>query len=125
MSHVTKHDVVYDIPAHTYIVKKDKLCSLVPMGEEHFISRRKDSRKRIKEAEDAKKNMVKATEISVVTIQSIDGNIAEKDDPKPRTILIQGGEDDMTTHNLTTVADIVTATTNEENLVAETCIHQE
>ena len=44
--------------------------------------------------------MVEATENAVVTVQSIDGNIAEKDDPKPRTVLFQGGEDDTTVRNL-------------------------
>ena len=32
---------------------------------------------------------------------------------------------DMTVHNLTTVVDTVMTTTNEEKLVAETCIHQD
>ena len=41
--------------------------------------------------------MVEATEISAVTIQSVDGNSAEKDDPKPRTVLFQGGGDDVST----------------------------
>jgi hypothetical protein len=44
-----KHNVVYDFSTHTYTVKKGKLCSLVPMGEERFIAWRKDHEKRIKE----------------------------------------------------------------------------
>ena len=69
--------------------------------------------------------MVEATENAVDTVQSIDGNIAEKDDPKPRTVLIRGGQDDMAMHNLTRVVNTIMATTNEDKLVAESCIHQD
>ena len=44
--------------------------------------------------------MVKATEISVVIVQSADGIITEKDDQKPGTVLLQEGEDDMPTKNI-------------------------
>ena len=44
--------------------------------------------------------MVKDTEISMVIVQSADGIITEKDDQKPRTVLLQEGEDDMPTNNI-------------------------
>ena len=99
-----EHDVAYDCQTHKYTIKKCKKCDLVPMGEGRFIAWRKEHQDKIKEQEEAKKKMVEAAEIFVVTVQSEDGNIAEKDDPKPRTVLIQGGEDDT---NMSDAEDVV------------------
>ena len=94
-----------------------------------------------------KKNMVEATNIFVVTVQST--NIAEEKDSKPRTVSFQGEEDDTTSFNynrtndndyvqaanqnhvfaapLVTVGDVVVPSYLEssfgDELVIVTCIH--
>ena len=50
-----EHDVAYDCKTHRYTVKRGKMCSLVPMDDERFISWRKEHLEKIKEEEDAKK----------------------------------------------------------------------
>ena len=95
-----EHDVVYDRKTHRYIVKRGKKCSLVPMGEERFISWRKEHLERIKEQEEEEKKKAQVAEISVVVIQSSEENIAQEVNSNPRTVLMQGGEDDTTTHNV-------------------------
>ena len=102
-----EHDVAYDCQTHVYTVKKGKKYDLMPMGQDRFIARRREHHKNIKEEEDAKKNMVEATEISMITIQSVHENIVIKIESKPRTVSIQGGEDDTTRCNKNTeVVDV-------------------
>jgi len=57
-----EHDVTYDCKTHRYTVKKGKKCSLMPMGEEHFISWRKEHLEKIKEQEETKKREVNVVE---------------------------------------------------------------
>ena len=95
-----EHDVAYDCQTHVYTVKKGKKYDLVPMGQNHFIAWRREHQKKIKEEEDAKKNMVEATEISMITIQSVHENIVIKIESKLRTVSVQEGEDDATQCNI-------------------------
>ena len=86
-----EHDVTYDCKTHRYTIKKGKKCSLVPMGVERFISWRKEHLEKIKEQEEEEKK-VEVAEIFAVVIQSSE----EEVNSKPKTVSMQGGEDDMT-----------------------------
>lgn len=95
-----EHDVAYDCQTHIYAVKKGKKYDLVPMGEELFISWRKEHLEKIKEQKEEEKKKVEVAKILTVVVQSAKKNTIEEIDSKPRTVLFQGGEDDTTACNL-------------------------
>jgi len=107
---------VYDCQTYIYTVNKGRMYDIVPMGRDRFIAWRREHQKKIKEEEDAKKNMVEATEISMITIQSVHENIVIKIESKPRTVSVQGGENDATQCNINSeVFDVSPEAGNVQN----------
>jgi hypothetical protein len=92
---------VYDCLANTYTITRDKVYVLQPMEKKLFKVWRKDRLRSIKEREKAKK------ELESVAIFSADQGSAEVTGSKPRTVFLQGREDDTATPIYNTVDSYV------------------
>ena len=113
-----EYRATYDHLTYMYHIIGGKKCDLVCMPQQFFIAWRKDHLERLKEKEEAMEKEVEATALLTSKIK-IDV-IAQNEDPKPRTVSFQGGEDDTTSfsYSRTNDNDDVQATHQDQVIIA-------
>ena len=96
-----ENNATHDYLVNTYTVKRDTKYVLVAIEKKFFKTRRKERQQKMKEQEEAKKE-VKPTEEISAHVRSADYVIVKETDSKPRTVLLEGREDDTTINTLAT-----------------------
>ncbi|XBJ16029.1 hypothetical protein VPH35_007759 [Triticum aestivum] len=88
-----KNNAAYDYLANTYTVEWDRKYVLMAMENKLFRTWRKERLQKMKEKQEPK-TVRTVTEFSSVHIQPAEKVVAEETDLKPRTVSLEGREDD-------------------------------